>query len=200
MFGHWRGWKWKFWWGLLGLVESFKFQVKVLMRPFGPLAVFWCLLAIVHIAHIVHACKEIKLKFDLQRMVERKSSIFTFGAFVLKLVFTCMFCFQVRRRRSVQAPHASPGAWGPTSPWSRERGWEYIHLNSIFEQCYLRISNSSRERGWKSFYDWSTNNTSQEMGVSLQFWGKSIFEELSLCLKTLSFTQSAREFFRDKIM
>ena len=36
------------------------------MRPFWPLAAF-CLLL-----HLTTACKEIKLKFDLQRMVERE--------------------------------------------------------------------------------------------------------------------------------
>ena len=40
--------------------------MKVLMRPFWPLAAL-CLLL-----HLTTACKEIKLKFDLQRMVERE--------------------------------------------------------------------------------------------------------------------------------
>ena len=50
------------------------------MRPFGPLAAF-CLLVVLHLfqlVHIVHACKEIKLKFDLQRMVESESNSFFF--------------------------------------------------------------------------------------------------------------------------
>ena len=41
-------------------------KVKVLMRPFWPVAAL-CLLL-----HLTTACKEIKLKFDLQRMVERE--------------------------------------------------------------------------------------------------------------------------------
>merc|ERR1719490_692772 len=42
------------------------------MRPFGPLAGLCLLLSILlQLALVVHPCKEIKLKFDLQRMVER---------------------------------------------------------------------------------------------------------------------------------
>jgi len=43
----------------------------VLMRPFGPLAALCLLFHLFQLVHIVHTCKEIKLKFDLQRMVER---------------------------------------------------------------------------------------------------------------------------------
>ena len=44
------------------------------MRPFGPLAAL-CLLALLQLVNIVHACKEIKLKFDLQRMVESEFNL-----------------------------------------------------------------------------------------------------------------------------
>ena len=59
------------------------------MRPFGPLAGLCLLLSIIlELALIVHPCKEIKLKFDLQRMVESESNFF-----VLKLVFTQFLTF-----------------------------------------------------------------------------------------------------------
>ena len=45
------------------------------MRPFGPLAGLCLLLSILlQLALVVHPCKEIKLKFDLQRMVESESN------------------------------------------------------------------------------------------------------------------------------
>ena len=47
------------------------------MRPFGPLAGLCLLLSIIlQLALVVHPCKEIKLKFDLQRMVESESLFF----------------------------------------------------------------------------------------------------------------------------
>ena len=59
------------------------------MRPFGPLAGLCLLLSIIlQLALVVHPCKEIKLKFDLQRMVESESNFF-----VLKLVFTQFLTF-----------------------------------------------------------------------------------------------------------
>ena len=59
------------------------------MRPFGPLAGLCLLLSVVlQLVLIVHPCKEIKLKFDLQRMVESESNFF-----VLKLVFTQFLTF-----------------------------------------------------------------------------------------------------------
>ena len=50
-------------------------ESEVLMRPFGPLAGLCLLLSIIlQLALVVHPCKEIKLKFDLQRMVESESN------------------------------------------------------------------------------------------------------------------------------
>ena len=49
------------------------------MRPFGPLAALCLLFHLFQLVHIVHTCKEIKLKFDLQRMVESE--------------FLCLSCF-----------------------------------------------------------------------------------------------------------
>ena len=47
------------------------------MRPFGPLAGLCLLLSILlQLALVVHPCKEIKLKFDLQRMVESECNFF----------------------------------------------------------------------------------------------------------------------------
>ena len=68
------------WWFIIVGCESFLpfdivlLKVKVLMRPFGPLAAL-CLLALLQLVNIVHACKEIKLKFDLQRMVESEFNL-----------------------------------------------------------------------------------------------------------------------------
>ena len=46
-------------------------------------------------------------------------------------LFIWHFHRQGQRRRSAQAPLASPGGWEPTSPLSRERGWE-IFMKSFF--------------------------------------------------------------------
>ena len=60
------------------------------MRPFGPLAGLCLLLSILlQLALVVHPCKEIKLKFDLQRMVESE--------FNLLLPPTCLFDISIAR-------------------------------------------------------------------------------------------------------
>ena len=54
-------------------------------------------------------------------------------------LFIWHFHRQGQRRRSAQAPLASPGGWEPTSPLSRERGWESF-MKSFFSSeisCHL---------------------------------------------------------------
>ena len=51
-------------------------------------------------------------------------------------LFIWHFHRQGQRRRSAQAPLASPGGWEPTSPSSRERGWD-IFMKSLFHLKYL---------------------------------------------------------------
>lgn len=52
-------------------------------------------------------------------------------------LFIWHFHRQGQRRRSAQAPLASPGGWEPTSPSSRERGWE-IFMKS-FHFCQTKL-------------------------------------------------------------
>ena len=52
-------------------------------------------------------------------------------------LFIWHFHRQGQRRRSAQAPLASPGGWEPTSPSSRERGWEIFVKKLFFCQTKL---------------------------------------------------------------
>ena len=52
-------------------------------------------------------------------------------------LFIWHFHRQGQRRRSAQAPLASPGGWEPTSPLSRERGWDIFVKKLFFCQTKL---------------------------------------------------------------
>ena len=52
-------------------------------------------------------------------------------------LFIWHFHRQGQRRRSAQAPLASPGGWEPTSPSSRERGWEIFMKSFHFGRTKL---------------------------------------------------------------
>ena len=114
------------WWFIIVGCESFLpfdivlLKVKVLMRPFGPLAAL-CLLALLQLVNIVHACKEIKLKFDLQRMVESE--------FNLLLPPTCLFDISIARDSEEDLrrhPSHHQGDGNQHHPWAGREGERFL--------------------------------------------------------------------------
>ena len=100
--------KWKFWWGLLGRWQSFaSFTLSTLSTPARRSSS----------SLTCRGWSSVSQTFLSLRL-------FIWAGFHLSWFSPNYFGFQVRRRRSVQGPHASPGAWGPTSHLSPGRGWE----------------------------------------------------------------------------
>ena len=103
------------------------------MRPFGPLAAL-CLLALLQLVNIVHACKEIKLKFDLQRMVESE--------FNLLLPPTCLFDISIGRDSEEDLrrhPSHHQGDGNQHHPWAGREGERFFYekLFSSEISCHL---------------------------------------------------------------